>query len=170
MSPRIASSPSPDTDLDSNPGNSHNKEGSLNKGSQSQRESPNAGEPMGPPSSRTPSAHRTGSPSRSPGQSGTPGATSEQALSNQAQKEAIRVWNLTNTTGSRTPTTRTPNTHRPAPGGSTGSPGQGGNPLLTPELAKAHQDALHIGRLAAYKASLNAVNHATLNANTARYR
>ena len=62
------------------------------------------------------------------------------------------------------------NTQHTAPGGSTGSPGQGGNPLLTPELAKAHKDALHVGRLAAYKASLNAVNHATLNANTARYR
>ena len=36
-----------------------------------------------------------------------------------------------------------------------GSPGQPGNSLLTPELAQAHQEALRTARMAAYQASLN---------------
>ena len=57
---------------------------------------------------------------------------------------------------------QTPSTQKSTTGGLTRSPGQGGNPLLTPELAAAHQDALRIGRLAAYQSSLNAVNLASL--------
>ena len=36
-----------------------------------------------------------------------------------------------------------------------GSPSQTGNALLTPQLAKAHQDAMRSARMAAYQQAMN---------------